>query len=89
MGRIGAIACAFAGLVLAGCASSQELNARSEQQLQLAQAAAQSGDYKLAKKEQNHAFRLYQSAAVRSLEEGQPVPPAPPTPQPLPQRVTF
>jgi hypothetical protein len=89
MGRIGTIGCALVGLALAGCASSQELVARSESHLQLAQAAARAGDYKLAKQEQNHAYRLFQSAAVRAYEEGRPVPPAPPTPNPLPQRVAF
>jgi hypothetical protein len=69
-------------LALVGCATPQELVARSDHHLQLSRAAYAEGDRARAVQEQEKAEWYYDRAAVRATQQARPVP-APPTTQPV------
>jgi hypothetical protein len=68
---------------LAGCASSQELAARSSAHMANARQAAAVGNYEVARAEQRKGEEDYQRATDRAWHEGRPSP-APPDGAPLP-----
>lgn len=70
-------------MAVAGCASSDELAARSNARMTSATEAAAAGDLGRARQEQRRAEHLYQRASARAFEEARPAPPEPPNP-PLP-----
>jgi hypothetical protein len=74
-------------VTFAACASPAQLRDRSEEHAQLAQGAAWHGDSHRAHQQQVKAQQLYDRAAVRAWEEGQPVPPPPKTPPVYPDSV--
>jgi hypothetical protein len=74
----------FATIVLlAGCASSQQLNEQANAHMAQARDAAAAGNYQVARAEQRKATYDYQRAVSRARDESR-VPPDPPANPPLP-----
>jgi len=70
-------------MLLAGCASSQQLTEQANAHMSQARAAAAVGDYQVARAEQRKGTVAYQRAVERARDE-QRVPPPPPDNPPLP-----
>ena len=70
-------------VLLAGCASSQQLSEQANAHMAQARDAAASGDYQMARIHQRKAEYAYQRAVSRARDESR-EPPPPPADAPLP-----